>query len=189
METVIKIAAVCVGVFLAAILWALIARDIRKAPGGAVMFYGPHLWLVTIACAVTFLIIGYFTWREGGLSSILPLSIIVALTLLCMMVLLEAAFVRITYDDYYITTRSPWRAQRRIPWHSLTGYSWSEINRWHVLDTRSQGKIRLSALLIGLPEFTMFLVEKMGVDWAVREGIIPEEHGKDHSGNGTRAKG
>jgi hypothetical protein len=110
-----KILAALVGIALAALFWAFIARDIRKAPVGAVLSYGPHLWLVAIACAVTFMTLGYFIWRDSGFSSLFPLVFFAGLALVCLMLLLEVTFVGITYDHQYLVTRSPWRPSRRIP--------------------------------------------------------------------------
>lgn len=164
--------------FLISLIVALVNKDMWKATRGTVLFYDSFFWLITIFLAVVFTTLTYFTWRDYGFSAPFLMGIFFILALMCLVIFLEAAFFRIAYDDYHIFTRSPWRPFRRIPWHSLTGYSWSEINEWHVLETRSQGKIRVSTFLVGLPEFFAVLVDRMGADWAVRVGIIPEEQEK-----------
>jgi hypothetical protein len=46
---------------------------------------------------------------------------------------LESQFVRIEFDDQFIYTFAPWRRRRVIPWSAITGYSYSALNRWHIL--------------------------------------------------------
>jgi hypothetical protein len=163
MEILIQIIAVLVGIMLAALIWTLITLDIRKAPGGRILLYGPSVWFVGFIGAATFFTAGYLTWKDGGFSSPLTLGIFLVLILMCVTLILEAAFVRITYDDHYITTRSPWRSVRRIFWHSLVGCSWPELNRWPIPDTRTHGKIRLSSYPIGQQKFFPVLIERMGI--------------------------
>ena len=67
---------------------------------------------------------------------------------------LELQFVKILFDDDFIYTFSPWRRARKIPWTSISGYAFSDINKWHILKTDSFGKIRLSILLSGLGSFS-----------------------------------
>lgn len=63
---------------------------------------------------------------------------------------LEFQFVRIEFDDHAIYTFSPWRRRRAIPWREVTGYHFSELNQWHVIQTSRHGRVRLSSLLSGL---------------------------------------
>jgi hypothetical protein len=67
---------------------------------------------------------------------------------------LEVCFVGISFDDDFIYTFSPWRPHRKIPWSGICGYSYSHLNRWHILKTTSHGNIRLSILLSGLGTFS-----------------------------------
>jgi hypothetical protein len=72
------------------------------------------------------------------------------LFLVSLYIFLETRFVRIEFDDNFIYTFSPWRKRRLVPWSAVVGYSYSAVNRWHILKTRGYGSIRLSALLSGL---------------------------------------
>lgn len=62
----------------------------------------------------------------------------------------EFHFVRVEFDTDAIYTFSPWRRGRVISWDDVTGYGYSETNRWHILHTVDSGSIRLSILLSGL---------------------------------------
>jgi hypothetical protein len=73
-----------------------------------------------------------------------------AMFLACVALFLEFHFVHIEFDDEFIYTFSPWRKRRIIPWSSVAGYSYSAVNRWHILKTRGYGSVRLSELLSGL---------------------------------------
>jgi hypothetical protein len=72
------------------------------------------------------------------------------LFLVSLYIFLETQFVRIEFDDNLIYTFSPWRKRRLVPWSAVVDYSYSAVNRWHILKTRGYGSIRLSALLSGL---------------------------------------
>jgi hypothetical protein len=72
------------------------------------------------------------------------------LLLISLYVFLEAQFVRVEFDDEFIYTFSPWRKRRVIPWCAVAGYSYSAVNRWHILKTRGNGSVCLSELLSGL---------------------------------------
>jgi uncharacterized membrane protein YfcA len=65
-------------------------------------------------------------------------------------IFLETQFVRIEFNDTFIYTFSPWRKHRLVPWSTVVDYSYSAVNRWHILKTRGHGCIRLSELLSGL---------------------------------------
>jgi len=63
---------------------------------------------------------------------------------------LEFQFVHVEFDKEFIYAFSPWRKRRVIPWSAVVGYSYSAVNRRHILKTRGYGSIRLSDLLSGL---------------------------------------
>lgn len=69
------------------------------------------------------------------------------------MLWLEFLWVRIEYDAGAVYTHSPWRGRRVIPWRAVTGYRYSPISGYHLLETRNLGRVRLSVLLSGLGSF------------------------------------
>jgi len=73
-------------------------------------------------------------------------------------VFLEFFFVRIEFDDESIYTTSPWRRKRRIPWSDIVTCRYSNVNRWHVIKTRTHGTLRVSTYLSGIGSF----LEKLG---------------------------
>jgi hypothetical protein len=66
---------------------------------------------------------------------------------------IEFNFIRIEFDKDYVYTFSPWRKNRKIIWEDIYEYSYSDINKWHILKTRKDGNIRLSIFLSGLGTF------------------------------------
>lgn len=165
MEIIIRLGAAAAAAVLSGLLWFLIYRDATRPTRGRVLVYGPSLKFLGFLCALGFLAIGYFTLQQDGFESYLPFLICSILVFMGMALLLEAGFVRIEYSDRGITTRSPWRGRREVPWHAITGYSYSEMNRWHILDTRTNGRIRLSIYLRGLPEFFAYMKGKVEGEW------------------------
>ncbi len=162
MEIIIRIGAAVAAAVLSGILWFLIYRDTARPTRGRVLAYGPSLRTLGFVCALGFLAVGYLTWRQDGFRSYAPFVICSLLALMGAALLLEAGFVRIEYGAHGIITRSPWRGRREIPWHAVTGYAYSDMNRWHILETRGHGRVRLSIYLRGLPDFFAFM-ESMGV--------------------------
>ena len=71
--------------------------------------------------------------------------------------LLETYTRRITYNEQGLRDHSIWRGDREMTWDALAGYSYSELNHWHVLDFGRHGKVRVSILLEGATDFESFL--------------------------------
>jgi len=80
-------------------------------------------------------------------------SAMVFVTLLLGWLHLEFSWVRILFDEQGITTRSPWRRSRQVPWAEVKKVSYNAILQWHVIATRGHGKIRMHDYLSGIPEF------------------------------------
>jgi len=68
-------------------------------------------------------------------------------------VFVEMFFVRIEFDESFIYPFSPWRGRRRIPWSDVVSCGYSNVNRWHVVRTRSHGTLRVSIYLSGIGSF------------------------------------
>ena len=102
----------------------------------------------------SFLAIGFFIAYAASRASadqrVLAACVGGTLFLISLYVFLEGQFVRVEFDDEFIYTFSPWRKRRVIPWSAVAGYSYSAVNRWHILKTRGNGSVRLSELLSGL---------------------------------------
>jgi hypothetical protein len=94
--------------------------------------------------------IAYAALRASAEQRVLAACLGGALFLVSLYIFLETQFVLIEFDDNFIYTFSPWRKRRLVPWSAVVGYSYSAVNRWHILKTRGYGSIRLSALLSGL---------------------------------------
>ena len=158
------------GVAAAGFALYLAGRDAGKPIKEGTLAYGSALGTVGILGALIFLGAAYFSWRSGGFDEPVPIVIFFTLMVLCLAVVFEGMFVRIRYDDRGISTSSPWRRSRIVPWYAITGYKWSEINKWHVLETRGFGRIRFSIYLRGLTFFSMALRQRVEI-------AIPEEMG------------
>jgi hypothetical protein len=168
MEIIIRIGAAVAAAVLSGLLWFFIYQDTARPPRGRVLVYGPSLKVLGFVCAMGFLAIGYFTWRQDGFESYVPFLICSALVLMGVVLFLEAGFVRIEYGERGIITHSPWRGRREIPWHAIIGYRYSDVNRWHIIETRNHGRIRLSIYLRGLPGLFTFMKDRV-------EGERPQE--------------
>ena len=65
---------------------------------------------------------------------------------------LEAYFVRITWDEDAIYTRSPWRRSRTIPLSSVTRCDFSPSMQWYRVRTGGYGIVRLHMFARGIPQ-------------------------------------
>lgn len=63
-----------------------------------------------------------------------------------------AFFWRVGIDSVGLRCVSPWRPNRLVPWSELTGVSFSNSMKHWILSTRSQGLIRVNALVPGCPQ-------------------------------------
>lgn len=163
METFLKALGGALTVIITGYLLYLLGRDAGKSAGKGQLRYGPWLAMTGVLTGAFFLAIGYLVYRHEGLSEPFALLVFSGFLIMSLALIAEALFVRIRYDERGIYTNSPWRRSREIPWHAVNGHSYSEVNRWHILETRAYGRIRLSIYLRGLPDFFEELKERSGL--------------------------
>lgn len=103
-------------------------------------------WVATIVIAI----FAGFTARNAD---ILNAAAVVGLFIALMLPLhLEAFGVRITWDDAFIHTRSPWRKARKIPFSAVRSCDYSHAMQWYRIHTDGYGTIRLHQLTRGISE-------------------------------------
>ena len=91
-----------------------------------------------------------------GLDHEVELTIVGCLAVFCILCfagVLEALWIVIEYDDHYIYTCSPWRANRMIDWDDLVEVQYSYLAQWYVVRTKGSGNVRLTILLSGIGFF------------------------------------
>ena len=136
-------------------------RNPLKAAEKSILGYGFPVKVVILIVTMGFLWLAYYVkFQDPRSISLLLRACLFIFLLLCFALLLETFLVCIRFNDRGIFTSSPWRPSRKIPWHSIVSYRWSENLQWHVLETRGYGKVRLSPLLLGLSWFFGMLEEK-----------------------------
>jgi hypothetical protein len=134
------------------LLW-LASRAVRAARfrgGRYVVEYGLPVRVAGWFALALGVFIAYAASQASPDQRILAACVGGTLFLACLALFLEFHFVRIEFDDEFIYTFSPWRKRRVIPWSAVSGYSYSAVNHWHILETPGCGSIRLSGLLSGL---------------------------------------
>jgi hypothetical protein len=122
----------------------------RFTNGRYVVEYGLRAKMVSWCCLAVGSFIAYGASHPSANQHVLAACLAAGLFLVSLYIFLENQFVRIEFDDNFIYTFSPWRKRRVVPWSAVVGYSYSALNRWHILKTYSYGSIRLSELLSGL---------------------------------------
>jgi len=61
----------------------------------------------------------------------------------------ETSWVSVLLSDATLQHISPWRCDRMVAWGDVVGVSYSSVNNWYLLYTRSQGIVRISIMLRG----------------------------------------
>jgi hypothetical protein len=64
--------------------------------------------------------------------------------------ILEGFFVRIVYSELGIEAFSPWRENRGVSWQEISRVSYSPGARWHQIETKAKGNIRLHEMNSGV---------------------------------------
>jgi len=67
-----------------------------------------------------------------------------------LVVFLGVVFVEVSFDEDCIYTKSPWRGAKRVRWEDILSASYMQIGDWHVLETATAGKLRVSRRLSNL---------------------------------------
>ncbi|MUV15668.1 PH domain-containing protein [Noviluteimonas gilva] len=75
--------------------------------------------------------------------------------------LFESFGVRIVYSDSGIEAFSPWRKNRSFAWDELRGVSFSEMARWHRIET-TRGYVRMHEMKSGVASLLQEL-ERRGI--------------------------
>jgi len=142
---------------LAAIL--LLAWALRASPpqqDGEIR-YGSRMRLLALFCLALALFIGYAALHARADQRSIAYGVSGVLLSSVAWFVLEVLFVRVRITESHLEVRSPWRRRRVIPWTAITGYEFSEINRWHILSTKGFGKVRLSCYLSGVDQIAAHL--------------------------------
>ena len=101
------------------------------------------------------LIYGLSTANEIGEDVVIKLSMIFGPLIIPLF--LEAQFVKITWDNQNIYTKSPWRKSRIIPLSSVTKSDYSYSLNWYRIYTQDHGIIRLHQFAYGISHLFDFL--------------------------------
>jgi hypothetical protein len=139
----------------AAIVLVLLRRAAAKLPrtdseGRAVLAYPIGLQLFSWGFVLTVCDVAVATSYSGS-SDAGWARIIVPPVLVAMggALGLETTFIRVAVSQECIECYSPWRRHRRVLWDDVVAYRYSELNDWHVLETRRHGRIRVHSMMRG----------------------------------------
>lgn len=141
-------------------LTARAQRNARMIGGRKILAYGLSVRVFGWILLLISLFIVYGALRASASQIIIAWCVGIAFSLMGSAVVLEFHFIRILFDDEFIYTFSPWRPSRKIPWTAISGYAFSDLNKWYILKTTSYGNIRLSILLSGLGTFSQELEKR-----------------------------
>ena len=105
-------------------------------------------WATMIAFGgLVFLIV-----RSAGLTrappSVVVLFGVMLIVSACMV--LEFSATRTAWTEHEIVSSSPWTGEKRVLWTDIVKVTYSPLNQWFVIKSRSGVKIRLHTLLGGL---------------------------------------
>lgn len=151
------------GAILSAIAGSLIysasQRPAKRTASGRVLRYGMPLRCLSVLVLVIFsggLIFSNFDPKNSPEDTGLLIASGV-MTALFLFFFIEMFFVRIEFDESRITTFTPWRTSRQIPWSDIISFSHDQAHGWYLVKTRTHGILRLSTLLTGINDFVATL--------------------------------
>jgi hypothetical protein len=135
----------------------------RQAEGKQWLEYGAVLKGFALGAAgLVALLIGIFFVVDAK-DKLAVASMVALFGTLSVSLLLEFYGVRIGFDDTRVYTRSGWRKPRSIAWTDITACTYSPTNRWWVLETKDQGRVRIHEFLSGRASFFAALQARTGI--------------------------
>ena len=154
----------------------LILRTVRptahEVEGKRVLEYGrPMKLLVTVFWIfwVGFVVAALFAPAKDR---VMAVAVVMGFLLMILSLHLEFFAVRVTFDAKGITSRSPWRRKREIPWSVVERVWYSQAMQWYVIQTIGFGRVRLHIYLSGV-ESLLHELEKRSVPVARRPSASP----------------
>jgi hypothetical protein len=154
------------------ILRQTVPPSARQRDSRRVLEYGMPMRVLGIAMLLFGGVFLFAASRTSADQRLLAWLVCGILAACCLYVFLEVFFVRVEFDESFIYAFSPWRGRRRIPWPDIVSSHFSSVNQWHVIRTKAQGTLRLSAFLSGAGSFLERLHEA-GKSKPVRSGEKP----------------
>jgi hypothetical protein len=148
-----------VGTLILVMLLRTVRPTARRSGPRFVLEYGNAMRGLGIASLLLGGCFLYAASRSSLDQRVLAWAVSGALAGCALYIFLEVFLVRVEFDESFIYPFSPWRGRRRIPWSDISSLSYSEINRWYVIRTRSHGTLRISTFLSGIASFVERLNE------------------------------
>ncbi len=155
----------------AAIVVPMVLGWLLRSPDQAAKEKGGKLWLeygklmkgmALLFAGLVALLVGL--WFTVAPDDKQPVAWMVALFgLLDLPLLIEFFGVRIGFDDEQIYCHSAWRKNRVIPWGEIKSCTYSKVNKWWVIETASQGRIRIHEFISGRESFFEAMKRKTGI--------------------------
>lgn len=157
------------GAIGAAVAMAIILRTVRANAETLgerqLLRYGqPLRILVGIfwACWLGLVALAIFMPKREAHDGLIAASMVAGFFLLVLVLHVEFFIVRVTFDEFGIQTRSPWRRRRSIPWSDIIRVGYSPTAMWYTVQTHTHGYIRLHLFLSGIGSLLTTL-ERRGV--------------------------
>jgi hypothetical protein len=152
------------GMIGVAVLMATVSHKAERVKGDVVIRYGAPLRAFALLSALIPIVLTIPALQASPKDQTLAWSMVVLMTAISIYLILEFYFVRITFDDHYLHSISPWTTNRTIEWSNITSVSFSSLASWYVIKTGNHGKIRAHTGLSGLPELMKQISARCKID-------------------------
>lgn len=145
-----------------AVLLATVSKNARRKDGLNIFEYGIALKIFALLSLILPVFLSAFAVQKTKLDELHLACIAIAITTaMSIASILELFFVKISYDDKFIYTKSPWRKSRAIPIDDVLSVDYSELASWHVLKTNKHGYIRIHTGLNGHDNFVLAIKSRI----------------------------
>ena len=128
---------------------------VQVREGRLVLRYGWALQTIEILAALMAGLMMFLAIQARPDQRGIAMVVVLGFVLLAVVLGLEVFGVRVEFDADTIWCFSPWRRNRAIPWAEIERVTFSHVNQWWIVRTRTGalGSIRLSQFLTGVEDF------------------------------------
>jgi hypothetical protein len=141
-----------IGALLTGVILSWASRSASSARTDGLLRYSGRMRAVAVGLLGIALFIGYGALHASPDQRLIA-GVVGMTALTCgIWFVVEAFSFRGRVTETHLVVRSSWRGVREVPWEAVEGYSFSDLNQWHVLHTRGYGKVRLSVYLEGVDQ-------------------------------------
>lgn len=141
-----------IGALLTGAILSWASRSASSARSDGLLRYSGRMRAVAVVLLGIALFIGYAALHASPDQRLIAGAVGMTALATGVWFVVEVFSFRGRVTETHLIVHSSWRGVREVPWEAIEGYSFSDVNQWHVLHTRGYGKVRISVFLEGVDQ-------------------------------------